>query len=262
MSLLRDTIHALARSGVGPRVSGRPPSGNGASSFHVWWDTNEPLAQVSAVLEVVEPPTVARLYFWALQVSFWSEARHEGGGHTGLQWNQRHAESTAVNWGGYYQAGGILPGSDSPLPSSPSDSNTRDFPWVPGARYRFTIGPRLVGEGDESLWPARIEGLDTGEKVEIRRLTCPGDHLRGPVVWSEIFADCDHPSVAVRWSELTGVTTGGERVAITKARVSYQSDQDGGCANTTVLVDGSGIVQRSNSERTTRHNSTLAWDER
>ena len=241
------------------RTSGPPPSPNGASSFHVWWDIDQPLESVSAVLQVLEPPTVDRLYFFALQASFWSDAGHQGGAHAGLQWNQRHSGSTAVNWGGYDRAGNVLSGSESPLASTPHDPNTRDFPWVPGARYRFTIGPAIPGE--PTRWPARVEGLDTGEDVEIRQLTCPGSHLKSPLVWSEIFADCDHPGVGVRWSELRATTTKGDEVLVTGGRVSYQSHGDGGCYNTTVLADGSGFVQRSNSERGTTHNSTLNWDE-
>ena len=257
MGRFRDALEALFRSG---RVSGRPPSPNGASSFHIWLAVDEPLASLSAVLQVQVPPSVDRLYFFALQASFWSEHGHQGGAHTGLQWNQRHAGSRAVNWGGYHHAGSILPGTESSLPSQPNDPNTRDFPWAAGARYRLTIGPRIAHQADQVQWPARIEGLDTGEDVEIRRLWCPGDHLRAPVVWSEIFADCDAPSVAVRWSEVTATTVAGETRRITSGRVSYESRQAGGCANTTVLADGSGIVQRSNDERITQHDSLLAWD--
>lgn len=60
-----------------------------------------PLVEVSAVLEVVVPPAVDSLYFWALQVDFIDGPVHRGGGHTGLQWYGRFPGSTAVNWGGY-----------------------------------------------------------------------------------------------------------------------------------------------------------------
>ena len=61
------------------RVWGDPPSGNGASSFHLWWEVpyGERLTRASVVLEVLEPPQVDRLYFWALQVSF---VKPDGGG--------------------------------------------------------------------------------------------------------------------------------------------------------------------------------------
>lgn len=54
------------------RERGLPPSPNGASSFHVWWDVPDvPLASVSVILEVLKPPEVDRLAFFAIQASFW-----------------------------------------------------------------------------------------------------------------------------------------------------------------------------------------------
>ncbi len=236
------------------RTSGRPPSGNGASSFHVWWEIEEPLREASAVLEVIEPPTVNRLYFFALQASFWGD-KHEGGAHTGLQWNPRFPDLRAVNWGGYNRNGSILDGTTSPLPSSPNDPNTRDFAWQPNCRYRLSIGPST----EPGSWPARIQGLDTGEDILIRELSCAGDHLRSPVVWSEVFADCDHPPVAIRWSELRATAISGTLIRVSRGRVSYQSHSAGGCANTTVLADRDGFVQRSSSERTTRQDTEIIW---
>src|SRR5690554_1528125 len=54
----------------GARVAGDPPSANGASSSHLFWDLRGELVGVSATLEVSLPPMVPRLYFWALQASF------------------------------------------------------------------------------------------------------------------------------------------------------------------------------------------------
>ena len=62
--------------GRGGRVTGDPPSGNGASSFHLFWDLPGEFAAVSATVEVVIAPTVPRLYFWALQASFVEAGRH------------------------------------------------------------------------------------------------------------------------------------------------------------------------------------------
>ena len=238
-----------------PRITGRPPSGNGASSLYVWWEISEPLQSVSVVIEILEPPAVDRLYFFALQASFWGH-QHEGGAHTGLQWNPRYPGSRAVNWGGYHRNGIILDGTKSPLPSAPNDPNTRDFAWQAGSRYRLSIGPAI----HDHLWPARIEGLDTGENVTIRELISSGDHLRAPVIWSEVFADCDHPPAAVRWSAMTAITSSGESITVNRGRVSYQSHSAGGCANTNVLADGDGVVQRSNCERTTPDDAMLGWD--
>ena len=180
---------------TGPlRDRGLPPSPNGASSFHIWWDLPDvPLASVSVVLEVLTPPVVDRLAFFAIQASFSSGAGHEGGAHAGLQWNPRHPRSRAVNWGGYDRGGNVLSGTPSSRRSAPHDPNTRDFAWVPGVRYRLTIGPRTPGIRDPAYWPARVEGLDTGEDLVVRELICVGDHLRAPVVWSELFTRVRRP---------------------------------------------------------------------
>ena len=246
---------------TGPvRDQGLPPSPNGASSFHIWWDVPEvPLASVSVVLEVLRPPEVDRLAFFAIQASFWSHARHEGGAHTGIQWNPRHPRNQAVNWGGYDRSGAILDGTESSLPSTPHDPNTRDFAWAPGARYRLTIGLRTPGTRNPSRWPARIEGLDTGEDMVVRELLCDGDHLRAPVVWSELFTRCDDPSIEVRWTEPTALGLGGEPVPVDRGRVTYQAFDAGGCTNTTVEADQVGIVQRSGCERRTAHDTVVDW---
>ena len=246
---------------TGPvRDRGLPPSPNGASSFHVWWDVPDvPLASVSVILEVLKPPEVSRLAFFAIQASFWSRGRHEGGAHTGIQWNPRHPRNLAVNWGGYDDGGAILAGTESSLPSTPLDPNTRDFAWIPGARYRLTIGPRSPGDGSPGRWPARIEGLDTGEDVVVRHLLCDGDHLRSPVVWSELFTRCDDPPIEVRWSDPSVLGLDGEPVPVNRGRVTYQAYDAGGCTNTTVETDRVGIVQRSGCERMTAQDTFIGW---
>ena len=242
------------------RVRGRPPSPNGASSFHLWWDVPEvPLASASVVLEVLTPPSGRRLAFFAIQASFWSPGIHKGGAHAGLQWNPRHPRSRAANWGGYGSTGSILPGTVSSLPSTPDDRNTRDFGWVTAARYRLTVGPRVPGSRHPARWPARIEGLDTGEDVVIRQLLCDGDHLRAPVVWSELFTRCDDPSVEARWSAPRAVTLDGAVLEVQRAQVTYQAYGDGGCTNTTVESGPDGIVQRSASERAVPHGAVVSW---
>ena len=87
---------------------------------------------ISVDLEVVSTPPVAELYFWALQANFHGPAGGTGGAHLGLQWNRAHPENTAVNWGGYqasHLGGAILDGTESGLPSAPSNRNTRDYRW-------------------------------------------------------------------------------------------------------------------------------------
>lgn len=226
------------------RIRGYPTSSNGASSLHLAWDA--PAArEVSAVLEIVHPPTVDDLYFWALQASFVDRGRRVGGAHLGLQWYSRHPGSTAVNWGGYRDGASLrgsnvsreLAGEPSPLPSATGNPNTRDFPWHPNRRYRL----RIHGEGD-GWWTGEVTDLTTDVTTVVRRLDGGGTALASPVVWSEVFARCDAPSTTVRWSDLS------PRPA-TKLRQSYQSHVDGGCANTASIPDGNGWLQVTNQTR-------------
>src|SRR5207237_726844 len=127
------------------RTRGFPPSGNGASSFHLGWRLPPGavhLVSASGTLEVLTPPVVDHLYFWALQVSF----PGAGAAHLGLQWNDRHPGFGAVNWGGYAADGSLLPGTESPLPSTPADPNTRDSPSKPRRPYRLRVPPVDAGE--------------------------------------------------------------------------------------------------------------------
>ena len=128
------------------RLAGTPPSGNGASSFHLWWNLPAagPFSEVTAVFEVTRAPAVRKLYFWALQVSFVESGREVGAGHTGLQWHPS-APAGAINWGGYYSGGappgtdGTLPGTGSVLPPVDGGPHTRQFAWSPGRQYRFRV---------------------------------------------------------------------------------------------------------------------------
>ncbi len=227
---------------------------NGVSSFHLWWqeiDGAAPLVEASAVLTVVEPPAVPRLYFWALQASFLDDRTSYGGAHTGLQWNPRHPGSRAVNWGGYADppASGVLAGSSSPLPSAPGDPNTRDFPWEAGTPYRFTI--RRSPDG----WDAEVEAVGSGHRQWIRSLAVGGNRLGGLVVWSEVFAACSDPPVVVRWSELRGRTATGEEVAPRSVRINFEGV--GACPNSDVRLAAEGIEQISGVPRQARHGAVL-----
>lgn len=230
------------------RVRGEPRSPNGASSFHLSWllPPGEPLVEVAAVLEVLAPPAVDRLYFWALQVSFLGGGADRGAAHVGLQWNRAHPRGRAVNWGGYRPGGGLLAGTASPLPSAPGDPNTRDYPWEPGRPYRLRVS---AAPGAPGWWQGEVTDVASGEATVVRRLDAGGDALARPVVWSEVFARCDHPSVSVRWSGLEAVTAAGRRVAARGVAVNYQRRAEGGCDNTTVVADGDGVVQVTNAER-------------
>src|SRR6516165_4743814 len=128
----------------GPRTSGRPPSANGASSLHLLWQvpTGEELVEASVTLVVPALPSVTRLYFWALQVSFADGA----GAHLGLQWGADPiTRMQHVNWGGYGPSGAELSGSTSNLPSSFANPNTRDYDWKPGRPYQLRISRQAGG---------------------------------------------------------------------------------------------------------------------
>jgi hypothetical protein len=242
----------------GGRTSGEPRSSNGASSFHLRWDLYSEFDEISVVLEVVEPPTVDRLYFWALQADFSDGAsRSTGGAHLGLQWHPEYPGKTAVNWGGYDARGGILHGSESSLPSSLGNPHTHDFPWQAHRPYRLTIS-RAQGRpdhdgvalpADRTAWVGSVTDIETGQTTVVRELYPAGDRISGVVMWSEVFARCDHPSAAVRWSAPQARTLDGIVVEPAAVLLNYQTPADGGCSNTSSFADGTGVVQRTNSDR-------------
>lgn len=249
---MRRTFHRLSSAWASrQRISGEPTSGNGASSFHLIWELPaDPLAEVSATLEILTPPRVHRLYFWALQASFAAGAQLRGGAHLGLQWNPRHPGSTAVNWGGY-EPGGVrqLEGSGSRLPSARRDANTRDFSWVPGHRYRLKIARAEDAPKGSQAWRGSVTHLESGEETIVRDLYSSGTHLVRPIVWSEVFARCEHPTVVARWGDLTALDDSGREIRPGQVRVNYQARGDGGCDNTTVSVDELGVLQITSADR-------------
>ncbi|MGF1596113.1 MAG: hypothetical protein ACFCVK_04160 [Acidimicrobiales bacterium] len=248
-----DFLERLRSGGVGQRITGPPTSSNGASSFHLFWDVPPtPLTEVGATIEVIEPPTVAQLYFWALQTSFETGGRRTGGAHFGLQHHPAYPDGGAVNWGGYHSGGGELEGSVSALPSALDNVNTRTYRWYPRRRYRYRIH-----RSPERGWRGTITDLSSGGDTMVRDLWVEGDHLVAPMVWTEAFAHCDHPPAAVRWSDLEAVTVDGRTVAVETVRVNYQSHPDGGCANTDIAVDGDGFVQRTATARRAGTGATL-----
>lgn len=239
---------------VGERVSGEPHSANGASSFHLVWEMPAaPLRSVAATLEVLQPPTVRRVYFWALQVSFVTDRRLAGAAHLGLQWNPRHPDSAAVNWGSYgpEDAGStLLRGSDSTLPGSRHDPNTRDFPWRPGRRYRLEVSQApATASGGPPSWRGTVTDLDGGTETLVRDLHTGGEHLASPMVWTEVFARCEHPSAVVRWSDFRAASAEADIVDPRRVRVNYQARTDGGCDNTTVIADELGLLQVTAAQR-------------
>ena len=235
------------------RVSGEPRSANGASSFHLMWDLPQvPLREVGATLEVVVPPAVPRLYFWALQVSFAAGPRLQGGAHLGLQWHPAYPGSTAVNFGGYgptERGTKTLEGSTSELPGTRRNPSTRDFAWQLGHRYRLEVAPSPAAPEGMHAWRGTVRDLDGGMIQVVRDLYTRGEYLHSPMVWSEVFARCEHPSVVVRWSGFRAVAVSGEELRPEFVRVSYQTRAEGGCDNTSVALDELGILQITAAQR-------------
>jgi hypothetical protein len=234
------------------RTRGFPPSGNGASSFHLGWHLPAGaghIVEAAVTLEVTHAPVVDHLYFWALQVSF----PGAGAAHLGLQWNAAFPGFGAVNWGGYAVDGSLLPGAQSPLPSTPGDPNTRDYPWEPQHPYRLRV--RRAGDG---VWRGEIIDTSTEIGTTVRDLTAASPFLSEVLVWSEVFARCDDPSVTVRWSDFEVMSEPGDRVVPTALVANYQSHAAGGCANTTSMLDDQGgVSQITNTERTTPQGAAL-----
>lgn len=239
------------------REQGRPPSGNGASSMHLMWE-GAPARFVAARATVTVPvaPATQDLYFFALQVSFVAGGRPVGGGHVGLQWNQRHTNGRAVNWGGYAsqeRGGAVLAGTESQLPSLPDDPNTRDYDWQPGRSYRLEVEPAP----ERGWWRGSVTDLAAGERTVIRDLGGGGDQLTSAMVWAEVFAPCDASSVTVRWRDLEIATEPGRWHSVRAVAVNYQDYTAGGCTNTNATTDGVGWSQTTAVARTTPQGTRL-----
>lgn len=239
------------------RVSGEPPSRNGASSLHLFWDLPGRFAAAEVTLEVLQPPTVARLYFWALQATFVGPAGPVGGAHLGLQFHPDYPGSTAVNWGGYRHGGGELDGTASSLPGTLGNVNTRDHPWQPGRPYRLRIDRSPDQPG---WWQGSVRDLADPDAcwVTVRALHGGGTHLSSFMTWSEVFARCEHPSVTVRWSDPVAVDDDAIAHRPARMSVNYQAQADGGCANTTTEADQVGIRQRTGTERLVPQGANLS----
>ncbi len=228
---------------------------HGVSSFHLWWqgiDGGAPLVEVSATLQVLRQPTTERLYFWALQTSFISDSGTHGAAHIGLQWNPRHPDHKAVNWGGYGDTSdvrSILEGTPSPLPSTPADPNTRDYPWQQGVAYRLRIYRA------DGAWRGSVTDLDSGEASVIRDLRAAGDRLGSFVVWAEVFAACDHSQTVVQWSDFEARTVDGDVRRPASVRLTFPTGGD--CPNTDVVMSQLGLLQITNTVRTARDAAVL-----
>ena len=206
--------------------------------MHLRWDPSPlSLLEVAVTLEIVEPPAVDELYFWALQASFLDGGRHIGAAHLGLQWYSPHPGGTAVNWGGYRDGAGEVEGEQSTLPSATRQSEH--------ARLRVAAA-HAVPVANQRRRRRMVDRLGDRSHHARRRPSCAGSmaagtRLANPMVWSEVFARCDDPSVVVRWSDLSPRPV--------RLLPSYQTHEDGGCANTASRRDGDAYVQITNADR-------------
>ncbi|MCL1593763.1 MAG: hypothetical protein M3132_05360 [Actinomycetia bacterium] len=255
---MRDWVRNLLSPSVRERVAGSPSSPNGASSFHLWWDVpyGDRLKSATVTLEISRRPDLDRLVFFAMQVAFIKPGG--GGAHLGLQHNSRYPARSAVNWGGYDPHGGLLEGSESPLPSAPDDVNTRNYQWSDGVAYTLVIDRGDQRDDGWYRWRGSITDGGSGETTHVRDLYSPGAYLRAPVVWVESFAPCDAPRCEVRWSDASVVTEADVTLPINAMRVDYQPHAAGGCTNTNTILDGHSFVQRTGQLRTTKPGTTLA----
>lgn len=255
-----DAIRAAFVS-VGPelRLTGLPTSSNGASSHHLFWrlpPTTDPVHEVTVDIEISEPPTVQRLYFWAVQTSFARGGTDTGAGHLGLQHHPAHPGAGAVNWGGYLSPtigrSGELDGSPLSIPSALDNPNTGDFAWRPKRPYRYRIA-----RVEDGVWAGSITDLIDDSEVVIRNLFCPGDRLRDMVVWTEAFCACDDPPTTVTWSSPQARLASGDRVEPDGYLVNYQAVADGGCSTSNSEAIVGGVVQRTGVSRSTPAGSIL-----
>lgn len=227
--------------------------------FHLWWvgmptaADPDPVVSVSVTLEVQRLPQVPKLYFWALQATFCeSDGTPLGAAHTGLQWNPRHPDSRAVNWGGYAANGAadpILPGTPSTLDGIPGDVNTYNYPWRAQRHYRFDIERSGIG------WRATVTDMETKESTVVRDLLVGGDRLANVVMWSELFCKGTDPPTSVRWTTPWARRASGEVVQPTGMSVRYPGGSKWRRTNTS--WDGTGFVQETDTRRTVAEAAVL-----
>jgi hypothetical protein len=110
--------------------------------------------------------------------------------------------------------------------------------------------------GEPGAWRGVVTDERTRDQTVVRDLYPGADRLVAVTVWSEVFARCDDPPVAIRWSDPL-VRSGVGAVEPSGYSVNYQSHADGGCANTDSAPDGSGVVQRTATRRSTPQGAVI-----
>ena len=182
----------------------------------------QPLLECSAVLEVVVPPSVPRLYFWALQASF------SDGTPTPRRCPPRIAVEHQVPAVGRRPTGADTPrtgrccrGPSPRCPSTRKDPNTRDYPWIAGHRYRLQDRPQRRDQRRHG----RLAGNDHPHRVGRRGQGARSPH-QGASTWSGRWCGrrcspgASIPTTVVRWSDLRAID--GRRHGDSSSRRSGQ----------------------------------------
>ena len=229
-----------------------------ASSFHLFWQLPAPartarLVEVSAVLEVVTASDCpgAVLLGVAGRFSRWPRESGEGGtpvcSGTADTVGERRSIGAAMRLLGL--AGRCCPARCPPFPVSKTIPIRWSIAGHLGCRTGFgSIAPPTPPErgGPRSpTWrldrPTVIRDLWSGHarrpgllsralskaRAQADAVAEEAGFLTGPMVWSEIFAECDAPSVTVRWSEFQAVDETGAVWRPDAVSVNYQPGRDG-----------------------------------
>ena len=136
-----------------PTTASEP--GHGVSSFHLWWqgiDGGAPLVEVAATSAGAAPARHRPVVLLGdADVASSPTPVPTAPPTSGCSGTRVTPVSKAVNWGGYADIAdvrSVLEGTPSPLPSTPDDPNTRDYPWQSRAwRYRLRMATVANGAG-------------------------------------------------------------------------------------------------------------------
>ena len=222
------------------------------SGFHLWWKgvpSNEPIVACSVVLEVVQPPTVAALYFWALQASFLDAHRpvlRRGPHRAPVEPPPPGQPGGELGW---LRAGGrrhLHPGRQrltaARHPRGPEHPHVRVARRDPVPLHDPSRHRRVGVDGDRSGRPA--------PEVTVRELYAAGDRLGGFVMWSELFCRGDDPPTRCGGRSRR---PSPRPVADRAAAALHATFPDGPeWRDLDVVVDGVGVQQVTTTGRTLR----------
>lgn len=136
-----------------------------------------------------------------------------------------------------------------------ANPHTRDYPWRPGNSYQLVISRDTeLGAG---WWSGKV--IDQGTSTRVRSLFSPGERLSGLMVWTEAFCRCEAPPVAAIWSQPNMRLADGETLRPEAVRLTYQSEDNGGCSNSDCYQLPHGLAQITGVTRTSQEGAVLTW---